>query len=95
MWDDKPPQDHSSREECLMVDIITARQEVGNHVLSLIRYPVQSDLFSLVICRQRILEGHHCHIFAHILRRHGVLISGVGDEAVFLYSAQIDPVNDV
>ena len=29
MWDDKPPQDHRAKEECLMVDIITARREAG------------------------------------------------------------------
>ena len=29
MWDDKPPQDHTPKEECLMVDIIAARQEIG------------------------------------------------------------------
>ena len=29
MWNDKPPQDHRPKEECLMVDIITAWQEVG------------------------------------------------------------------
>ena len=29
MWDDKPPQDHETKEECLMVDIVTARQEIG------------------------------------------------------------------
>ena len=29
MWDDEPPQDHEPKEECLMVDIATARQEIG------------------------------------------------------------------
>lgn len=29
MWDDEPPQDPEPREECLMVDIVTARQEIG------------------------------------------------------------------
>lgn len=29
MWDDKPPQDHMPKEEYIIVDIITARQEVG------------------------------------------------------------------
>ena len=28
MWDDKPPQNHKSKEECLMVDMIAARQEI-------------------------------------------------------------------
>lgn len=27
MWDDKPPQSHSPKEECPIVDIITARRE--------------------------------------------------------------------
>ena len=29
MWDNKPPQDHQTKEECLMVDMIAARQEIG------------------------------------------------------------------
>ena len=29
MWDDKAPQDHPAKEECLMVDMIAARQEIG------------------------------------------------------------------
>ena len=29
MWGDEPPQDHEPKEECLMVDIVTARQEIG------------------------------------------------------------------
>ena len=29
MWDEKPPQDHQPKEECLMVDIIAARKQVG------------------------------------------------------------------
>ena len=56
---------------------------------------MQSDLLSLVIRRQHTVEGYDCHIFAGILRGHGVLISGVGDEAVFLYPPKVDPVDDV
>ena len=56
---------------------------IDNHVLFLIRYPVQSDLLSLIVGGQHTVEGYDCHIFADVLRWHGVLISGVGDEAVF------------
>ena len=34
-------------------------------------------------------------IFADVLRWHGVLIPGVGDEAVFLYPPQVNFVDDV
>ena len=44
---------------------------------------------------QHTVEGYDCHIFADVLRRHGVLVSGIGDEAVFLYPAQVDFVHDV
>ena len=40
-----------------------------------------------------VVEKHH--IFAEVLRWHGVLISGVGDETAFLYPPQIDLVDDV
>nr|WP_325307947.1 hypothetical protein [uncultured Oscillibacter sp.] len=56
---------------------------------------MQSDLLALVICSQHAVEGHDCHIFADVLRWHGVLIPGVGDEAVFLYPPEIDLVDDV
>ena len=68
---------------------------IDNHVLPLVRYPVQSDLLPLVICCQHVIEGHDCHIFADVLRWHGVLIAGVGDEAVFLYPPQVDLIDDV
>ena len=50
---------------------------VDDHVFSLIRYPVQSDLLPLIIRCQHVIEGHDCHIFADVLRRYGVLISEV------------------
>lgn len=68
---------------------------IDNHVLPLIRYSVQSDLLPLIVGRQHTVEGYDCHIFADILRWHGVLIAGVGDEAVFLYPPQVDFVDDV
>ena len=29
MWDDKPPQNHKPKEECIMVDIIADQQEIS------------------------------------------------------------------
>ena len=51
---------------------------IDNHVLPLIRYSVQSDLLAFIVGRQHTVEGYDCHIFADILRWHGVLIAGVG-----------------
>ena len=68
---------------------------IDNHIFFLIRYPVQSYLLSLIVGSQHTVEGYDCHIFADVLRRHGVLVSGIGDEAVFLYPAQVDFVHDV
>ena len=68
---------------------------IDNHVFSLIRYPVQSDLFPLVIRCQHVIEGHDCHIFADVFCWDRILIPGVGDEAVFLYPSQVDFVDDV
>ena len=48
-----------------------------------------------MVDRQHTVEGYDCHIFADVLRWHGVLISGVRDEAVFLYSSQVDLVDDM
>ena len=47
---------------------------IDNHVLPLIRYSVQSDLLPLIVGRQHTVEGYDCHIFADVLRGHGVLI---------------------
>ena len=68
---------------------------IDNHVLPLIRYSVQSDLLAFIVGRQHTVEGYDCHIFADVLRWHGVLISGVRDEAVFLYPPEVDFVDDV
>ena len=49
----------------------------GDPIVSLVRYPMQSNLLPLVIRCQHVIEGHDCHIFADVLRWHGVLIAGV------------------
>lgn len=68
---------------------------IDDHILFLIRYPVQSDLLSLVVCGQHVVEGHDCHILADILCGNRVLIAGIADEAVFLYPAKINFVDDI
>ena len=68
---------------------------IDNHILFLIRYSVQGYLLSLIVGSQHTVEGHDCHIFANVFRWHGVLIPGIGDEAVFLYPAQVDSIDDV
>ena len=44
-------------------------------ILFLIRYPVQSNLLSLVVCGQHVVEGHDCHILADVLCGNRVLIA--------------------
>lgn len=68
---------------------------IDDHILFLIRYPMQSDLLSLVVCGQHVVEGHDCHILADVLRGDRVLIAGIADEAVFLYPAKIDFFDDI
>ncbi len=60
-----------------------------------LRTGVNEGKYSLIVGSQHTVEGYDCHIFADVLRRHGVLVSGIGDEAVFLYPAQVDFVHDV
>ena len=33
MWGEQPPHNHRPREECLMIDMIASRQEIGKFVL--------------------------------------------------------------
>ena len=68
---------------------------IDDHILFLIRYPMQSDLLPLVVCGQHVVEGHDCHILADVLRGNRVLIAGIADEAVFLYPAKIDFFDDI
>ena len=68
---------------------------IDDHILFLIRYPVQSNLLSLVVCGQHVVEGHDCHILADVLCGNRVLIAGIADEAVFLYPAKINFVDDI
>ena len=68
---------------------------IDDHILFLIRYPVQSNLLSLVVCGQHVVEGYDCHILADVLCGDRVLVAGIADEAVFLYPAKIDFVDDI
>ena len=68
---------------------------IDGHILFLIRYPMQSNLLSLIVGGQHTVEGHDCHILADILCGNRVLIAGIADEAVFLYPAEIDFVDDI
>jgi len=56
---------------------------------------VQSNLLSLVICGQHVVEAHDCHVFADIFRWYGILDAGIADEAVVFYPAKINFVNDI
>ena len=68
---------------------------IDDHILFLLRYPMQSTLLSLIVGGQHTVEGHDCHILADILCGNRVLIAGIADEAVFLYPAEIDFVDDI
>ena len=63
---------------------------IDDDILFLIRYPMQSDLLPLVICGQHAVEG-----LADILCGNRVLVAGIADEAVFLYPAKINFVDDI
>ena len=68
---------------------------IDDRILFLIRYPMQSDLLSLIVGGQHTVEGHDCHILADILCGNRVLITGIADEEVFLYPAKINFVDDI
>ena len=68
---------------------------IDDHIFFLIRYAVQGDLFSFVVGGEQIVQCYDCHIFAGVFRWDGVLITGVGDEAVFLYPAQVNFIDDI
>ena len=67
---------------------------IDDHVFFLIGYSVQGNLLSFVV-GEHVVERYDCHIFAGVFRWHGILITAVGDEAVFLHPAQIDFVDDI
>lgn len=68
---------------------------IDDHVLSLIRYAMQGNLFFFTVGGEQVVQRYDCHIFAGVFRWHGILITAVRDEAVFLYLAQIDFVHDI
>lgn len=75
--------------------LILLKECVDHHVLFLIRHSMQSDLLTLVICGQHVVEAHDCHILADVFRWYRILNAGIADEAVVFYPAKINFVNNV
>ena len=67
---------------------------IDDHVFLLVRYSVQGNLLSFVVGGEHIVRDD-CHIASGVFRWHGILITAVRDEAVFLYPSKINFVDDI